>query len=306
MLQKTHSFSFLPLLLLGVWLFFPLDAVAQKPLEGVVLDADTREPMPFVSVVYNPPRKLGIATDIDGFFSIADPQNVSRLEVSFIGYKRVVITLDSLRKMPRPLIIYMTPDIATLGEIEVIAGENPALRIVRNASKYRLFNNPNNLESYRYRSYNKNVITYRLNPDSSLTLTARDSAGLKRDSVRAERRHLMVMESVTKKVFKQPKMHHEVVIGTKISGFNEPIVGMVPADVQHFGFYDDIMPLLNKDFISPLAGGALDKYQFLIQDSTFYGGDTTYIIRFKPEKKSKFEAFEGVMHITTDGWAIPG
>ena len=278
--------------------------MAQKPLEGVVLDAETGEPMPFVSVIYNPPRKLGVATDVDGFFSIVDPQNVSRLDVSFIGYKRVVITLDSLRKMPRPLVIRMTPDFATLGEVEVIAGENPALRIIRNASKNRLFNNPNNLESYRYRSYNKNVITYRLNPDSSLTLTARDSAGLKRDSVRAERRHLLVMESVTKKAFKQPKMHHETVIGTKISGFKDPIVGMVPADVQHFGFYDDIMPLLNKDFISPLARGALDNYQYIILDSTFHRGDTTYIIQFKPEKKTKFEACEGVMHITTDGWAL--
>lgn len=279
-------------------------AWSQPVVEGVVTDAETGDPLPFVSVVYNPPRKLGVTTNDEGVFKIPNAQDISRLEIYYIGYRRVTIPLDSLRKMKRPLAIRLTPDVQALGEVVLFAGENPALRIVRNASENRIRNNPNKLESYRYRSYNKNVITYKLEPDSALRLTRRDSAKLERDKKLSETRHLMVLETVTRKVFKAPNKHHEDVVGSKISGFEEPIIGMVPTDVQHFGFYDDIMPLLNKDFINPLAKYAINDYHFIIEDTTYAQGDSVYFIRFYPKKGTNYETFKGVMHITTDGWAL--
>lgn len=75
----------------------PIDSthqeVAKGCLKGTVTDAKTKEPMPFVNVVLKQDDKMvmGATTDFDGLFTLKPiPAGVYTLEVSFVGFKRIV------------------------------------------------------------------------------------------------------------------------------------------------------------------------------------------------------------------------
>lgn len=67
--------------------------VAKGCLKGTVIDAKTKEPMPFVNVILkqNDVMVKGATTDFDGMFTIKPvPAGEYTLEVSFVGYKRII------------------------------------------------------------------------------------------------------------------------------------------------------------------------------------------------------------------------
>ena len=67
--------------------------VAKGCLKGTVIDAKTKEPLPFVNVILKQDDKMvkGATTDFDGMFTIKPvPAGEYTFEVSFVGYKRVI------------------------------------------------------------------------------------------------------------------------------------------------------------------------------------------------------------------------
>ncbi len=54
----------------------------------------------------------------------------------------------------------------------------------------------------------------------------------------------------------------------------------------------------------PSVGEALTKYFFKIEDTTYSGKDTVYIITFRPRKGTNFDGLKGVISINTNKWAI--
>lgn len=77
-----------------------LTALADRNIKGVVVDADTGEPLMGATV-----QPVGVghgtATDIDGRFAITIADNVSMLNVSYVGYEnqQVAVASDMLIKM---------------------------------------------------------------------------------------------------------------------------------------------------------------------------------------------------------------
>ncbi len=73
-------------LLLAVIIATSLSAVAQsRTVTGVVIDADTDEPLVGASVL-PVGSTSGVATDMDGRFSLSVPASVKQLTVSYVGY----------------------------------------------------------------------------------------------------------------------------------------------------------------------------------------------------------------------------
>lgn len=75
----------------------PVDSMHQEVtkgcLKGTVIDAKTKEPLPFVNVFLKQDDKMvkGATTDFDGMFTIKPvPAGEYTFEVSFVGYKRII------------------------------------------------------------------------------------------------------------------------------------------------------------------------------------------------------------------------
>lgn len=64
-------------------------------ISGQVIDADSRQPLPFATVVLGSDASVGTTTDIDGYFIIAGvPAGRQQLIISYVGYEST--TLDNL------------------------------------------------------------------------------------------------------------------------------------------------------------------------------------------------------------------
>lgn len=300
-------------LLLIIFLLVASNASAQNIIRGTFLDSLTKQPIAFVHILLDD-GKTGATSDIEGNFECKLSSNYSGLlTTSHISYKKVIFRpSDVLRNHT----IFLAPSSTLLKEVEFTAEENPAFRIIRKATANREKNDPENLKSYQYISYNKFLATVsesskksdstiqklKTQPDS-IKLTKDQKAMLKFDSM-FQHSHLFMSESVTEKKVIRPGSEKEKLLALKVSGFKSAIFTNVATDYQPFSFYRDQISLLGKDFVNPIAKGTFSRYDFYLLDTSYTDQDTTYIIQYQPKPKSFFPSLTGVLSIDNKDFAI--
>lgn len=302
------------LLFISLFLLMFIGNAQVKRVEGQVFDAGTGQPLPFVNITING-LKQGTAADVDGKFTYSADREIYLLTFSFVGYERQDIKVDANTSFP--IKIRLKELKQQLREVTVVAGENPAHRIIRKAVDNRSTNNPNHLESFRYRSYNKLVVG--VNVDSlsaeierdTIKVPEKDSTYVRLDSSNYEtkkffnRNHLFLMESVSERKYKRPNKDQERVLASRVSGFKDPTFTLLGTQFQSFSFYDDYITILFTEYLNPISPGSTKRYFFILQDTIFRSnGDTVYSIAFRPQPNTTFECLKGVLSINTKDWAI--
>ena len=267
---------------------------------GLVLDEETKEALAFVNLI-SADGHYGTATDIDGKFSLVLPTGADSIRFSYLGYEtRYVLT----RNLKGPKTIYLKQTKYDLAEYEVFPGINPAHRIIANVVKNRNSNDPKNLASFSYTTYDKMVITI----DSSNFV--KDSLAPKNDSLNRmasffKKKDLFLIETVVEKKFLAPDRNNEKVVATKVSGIQDPLIIYLVSQLQSTSFYDEIIQIGNKNYINPISKGSLKKYYFQMEDTVYSGKkDTVFTVSFRPNRNANFEGMQGILHISTDKWAI--
>ncbi len=101
-------------ILLMLFLVFSSSMALNAQIQGVIIDANTKEPIPGVSVLIKG-TTTGAATSIDGKFSISAKKG-DILQVSFIGYRTREINLASTEF----LTVVLEPDEKMVDEVVVI------------------------------------------------------------------------------------------------------------------------------------------------------------------------------------------
>lgn len=280
-----------------ILLFFTTPAIllAQTLLvKGIVIDNKTQEPLPFVNIVVTKTFN-GTTSDIDGRFQISFEKGQS-IEFRYVGYQAQTITPETSSSY---LIVRLQEQATQLREVVVHAGENPALKIIRRVIENKPNNDPQNLDSYIYNSYNKLI--------GSLAAVDMQKAPIK-DSVAMRRfmeeNHLFVSESYTRKQYVKPNLNKETVLGNRFSGLKDPFFAFLATDFQPFGFYQETIRLFDKFYLNPVSSGGLKRYDYVIMDTVIHSADSVYIISFEPLDGKVFEALKGQLYINTDGYAI--
>lgn len=271
---------------------------SQFLVEGIVIDSKSKEPLAFVNLIFNNDPHLGTTTDIDGKFIFRHTQKIKALSLSYLGYKRIRLAVDSASEENKNLVVEMTLSAVELTEVEVKAGENPANRIIRKVIENKDKNNPENISAFKYTSYNKSI--YDFMPKDSL----KSDSIIKKMNKTLKGGHLFIMESVTERKFMAPDRNEEVITGVKVSGFKHPSFAPLATDLQPFSFYKDIIKIFDINYLNPIAGGSLTKYKFDLKDTVYQDNDTVFIISFAPLPNRNFEALTGILYIHTRGFAI--
>ncbi len=309
-MKKTVLLN-LKFFLLFIFLVPTLSWAQDYVYTGVVYDQETQESLPFVNVTINNTR-VGIAADVDGKFEIRSDRPITHLTFSFIGYER--LTMPITPNTPTKLEVYLKEATNTLREVDVTAGENPAFRIIRKVIANKKKNHPDKLDSYKYTSYNKLLVTIKADsmpPMFDTTFVALedtsyteiDSSGYELQKF-MDSQHIFIMESVTEKTYKRPNSSEEKVLATRTAGINQPLFVLVSSQVLSFSFYDDFISILGKDFLSPLTSGSLSRYVYLINDTIYQGQDSVFVIEYFPVKDPKIPSMTGVLYINSDGYAL--
>jgi len=306
--------------------YSPLISQNDFTVSGRVLDSKTREPLAFVNIVINE-SNYGGTTDIDGKFRFRYSRPIQSLALSYVGYYKKVVPLG---KNVQNLMIYLERREIELQEVEILAGINPAHRIISNAIDNRELNDPEKLHSFSYTMYEKTIFT--IDADTSVkggfADSVRNSGGLGiglefreamdslgQDSALMDsstrffeqlisQQYLFLMENVTKRKFLYPDRSYNDVVATKMSGFKDPILVFLSTQIQSFSFYKPFITIFQSSYVNPISGGSLGKYFFKIEDTTYADHDTVFIISYRPRRGTNFDGLKGTISIISNKWGI--
>ncbi len=280
--------------------------------EGKITDTDG-EALAFVAVIPNDDVTKGVLSDIEGRFSISSKISVKSLTFRAVGLQTFTLVINSSDKN-RPLSITLKKADNLISEVTISAGENPADRLMRRVIANRNRNNPEKLNTFQCKTYNK--MAFELVPNDSVfnRVIAKEDTAKKRvkqfikqfketDSL-ADKQHNFLMETVTERRFRFPNDNFERVILNRVSGF--PNMGIVALAnmVQPFSFYGDFLRLIDKNYVNPVSIGSPSLYFFNIEDTLYQGIDTVFLMSFHPKKGKVFEGLTGLLHINSNNWAV--
>ncbi len=295
----------------------PLGKVAAQTssYQGIVLDADSREALVFVSI-----QRMGTTegsyTDVDGRFQIK-AQVGDTLRLRYVGYAEEFVVLNTQSK----LTLTMASSGVALEEVVVRPQENPAWRIIRAALAARDQHDPAQKAGYTYDAYHKTILevdTLAAQPPKEPKTTRNrstkhDSALLRAATLQLRRQelftnemHLWVTETRSQHAFRAPHQQKEIIVATQSSLPKDFTGGLNPINFQPFGFYKEVirMEMTDQNYVNPLSKGTFQHYDFLLSDTIVHAEDTTFVIEFRPLPNKYFTALKGVLYIHTDGYAI--
>lgn len=280
----------------------------QRVLSGRVVDADTKEGLPF-SNVYIPGTTLGASTDLDGYYELIIEEPADSIAASALGFeeliKTIALTGDSLQ-----INFFLRSSDFTLEEIVVVAGENPANQIVRNIIKNKAQNRLESQNTFQYESYAKVEIDLE-NIDEDL----RNNRWMKPfafvfeniDSTSDEKPFLPIyLNEILSDVYyvKEENKQREIIRGQRTSGLkNQSLIEYIKKIHQPFSIYDDWIYVLEKPFASPFSDAGLFYYEYYIQDSTYINDTWSYKLKFKPKRKQE-NTFYGDFWVADTTFAI--
>lgn len=297
-------YRILALLVTFIWF---QQSSAQHIIKGKIIDGQSREPLAFVNISIDGSQR-GITSSVEGTFSIKTDAPVSQLTFSYVGYETKIIKLIP-EDNGKDLFVKLTRKEVELSEVTVRPKENPAHRIIRRVLENRDRNNPEKMRSFSYTSYNKmyfvaqqDTTLKRKHPTTQLDTLAKDTVNM--DKL-LKRQNLLLMEFVSQRYFKHPDKNNEQIISSKVSGFSDPSFTLLATQMQSFAFYDNMVTLLDKQFLNPISPGSFKKYFFLLEDTFLTeNADTLFVISYRPKRGSNFDGLKGVLYINTNGYAI--
>ncbi len=295
--------------LLLICLLWTGQILCQSKITGIVTNLQ-QEALPFVNILVNGNNKEGVTTDIEGRFEIKNASPIDSLLFSYVGYE----TLIKKGPFQSPLRIQLQPTAYDIATVEIIAGENPAHRIIRQVVANRKRNDHEKMPAYECTTYNKmnmgfiprtaELDSVFAQQDTSKERIQKAYAELKKIHRTFEQQDMMLIESVSKRKFKYPKDVQEEILHNRVSGFKELPLATLATDAQPFSFYEEQIFILDKAYLNPISKGSTRKYFFQIQDTLYQEQDSIYIISFQPKKGKNFEGLKGVLYLHTNQYAI--
>lgn len=270
-------------------------ALAQQGLSGLVIDAATKQVLPFATVKLGNTGR-GTVTNLDGKFDINNTAGADYLEISYLGYQP--------KKIPLPLheketTIGLIPATGTLNEVVIKPPYEKMRRILNSAIANRDRNNPEKYDWYQCRMYYKMIADVTV-PDSVLEKDT--TADAREFKAMMDSQHLLMSETYSTRTWKKPQHLQEEVTGSRLSGFKKSMFTNMATDMLPFHAYSDYIRLNGKDYHNPVSKGFFQHYDFNLDDEIMQGADTLWILSFRPQKG--YDELRGRVYINSGGYAI--
>lgn len=287
----------------------PLTLLAQQTkVSGVVKDAVTEEPLPFVKVQFKD-SKIGVLTDSVGFYSIETYYATDSLRFTLTGY--ITQRFSVKRDKEQTIDVELSMTVSEIEELTVLPpDELPSVTLHKKIINNKPINDREKLSAYEYELYNK--IQFDLN---NIGDKFKEKGIVKRmdlildylDSTENGKNYLPVIFTEGLSDFyytNNPKRKKEVLKATRVVGIDniqlDQFLGEMYMDIN---IYDNNINIVNRSFISPISNFARNYYQFLIVDSSFINNLWCYKMTFKPKRQGDM-TFEGEMWVHDTTYAI--
>lgn len=293
-------------------------------VEGVVVDADTGEKLPFVQIYFiksssdgSLATQYGTTSDIDGNFSISNPVGYTTINFQMIGFKTEMYTLRAGQQR-KNVKIKLKPDVYGLQDIVVTPKHqkqkykrkgNPAVELIKNVIARK--------DSFQIRTSDYYTAdTYHRMSFALDNFTPNFNKGIWK-SVQFIEKYIDttgVYPSITLSIrenlgheYYQRKPHREkqVIERKRFFGLEsllstQSLENNLQAVFTDVDINDDNMKLLFNRFVSPLSSTlAVSYYQYYIMDTIQMDGDSVIDLAFVPVNSESY-SFTGHLYIMND------
>ena len=264
--------------------------------------------MPFVNVAVIG-TSLGTITGVDGEFFLETRSHVDTLYVSYLGYQPFKQALRN--GIFQQVDVRLKAENIMMDEVVVHPGENPAFRILREINNNKRRNDPMRQELYTYEVYNKmeldiNNISEEYKKQKifkhfQFIFDYIDTSAITGKTFLP----VFITETMSDYYYqKNPKRQKEVIKASRISGMEDDMMSEFTGKMYlDFNLYDNFVPILGHDFVSPIANIGRAYYKYYLLDSTYRNGRRCYQISFKPKRKQE-PTFTGYFWVHDTTFAI--
>jgi len=309
--MKERS-SFIRTFFLFCCFFYTAILSAQtKLLKGVIIDQHNDETVPFASLKFRA-SGIGKQADSSGSFTFRLSATVNdTLEITSVGYHDFLLPVQSslFTGDSAYIIIKMIPGKIT-AEVVIRSKVNRGLLMWKRIVKRKPSNDRYRFQNFSYELYNKLQLDLKnLNKEKlsqaklmkpfSFIFNNIDTTG----GVATLPTYLT--ESISDYYYqKDPLKRREVFKGVKTIGIkNESISRFLGGMDQVVNIYNNFIPVLDKQFISPISDHGDDYYNYKIADTQYVGGKRLIHFLFAPKRKGQ-NTFEGDCWVQDTSFAI--
>lgn len=294
---------------LNVFLVFFLmsfSSIAQG-LEGKVFD-ENKKPLPYVNI-HKVNTTLGIATNLDGYYSLNLPEGKHIIEYRMIGFKPIIDTIyiregKKLRKNHT-----LEEEVVELNSVEITYGEDPAIPIInkviqekeKHLNEYQTYESRNFTKSiYKFTGHKlgDRIFGYKL----PLKQKAEIDSIIKADYSKND--GFFYTSEAETKLYKDGGKKKEIMVSSRVSGDPKKFSFNFSQNFA-MNFYENLLsfPFTDKYFISPIASYALSDYRYFLIGTFKDNGYTINKIKVIP-KNSASNCFYGHIYIIDSLWSI--
>lgn len=261
---------------------------------------DTRNnPLPYVNI-YTEDGSKGTTTNEEGDYELKITRpGTYDLVFQFLGFESVRRKVE-IDQFSYNLDVELKAETTSLDEVTVIAGENPANEIMRNAIATRV-ENLSRLKQYTADYYSRGLWRIENVPERILGQEIGDLGG-NLDSTRSG--IIYLSETISEIAYRAPNDFKERIIASKVSG-NDNGFSLNSAQESNFSFYNNTIDL-NAKIVSPVADYGFNYYDYKLEGA-FYeeSGQLINKIEVTP-KRPNDRVFSGFIYIVEDSWQIYG
>lgn len=317
-MRYRHSKNFTLLLCFSfLFLLFNNTILAQQKkattLKGQVVDKDTKEPLAGVILKFNS-SNIGTATDVDGYFSITNYQDLSELTFMYLGYEPLYMSV--LPQTITSKTIEMKSKTEQLNEVVVQAKkekytkkDNPAVALIKKVVANKHKNSIKELDYYSYKEYEKYILAFNeFNPDAKMFKRYKFLPEYADTSIINNKPILpfSVKEKISDVYYrKHPKNEQRIVKGYLIEGLDQnmeqaSIQDLLNEGLQTVDLTNNYITLLMNNFVGPLSSTqATSFYKWYLKDTIDIGKKSYIELDFAPFN-SRDLGFTGTLLIAND------
>lgn len=257
---------------------------------GQVIDKYDKHPLSSVSIYFKG-TSVGTTSNEEGYFLLRHTGKENILVFSAIGYKKTEIKIKPGSNIG--LTVEMEESNTLLQEVFILPGANPALDLMRKVRLLRKVNDETKLPHYEVLATEQNAIFLSRSQQRSISkqiflqlqegnLLSSDSSllvPLYMDEIKYQLTSTAKTE-LSKKIFSSSEEGNKIL---------EQLFGELNPSLN---FYENSIPVFNKNIISPLASIGNMYYNYYLADSMVTSSGKQYEIHFR-SRNPRNPAFNG-------------
>ncbi|MES2618381.1 MAG: DUF5686 family protein [Bacteroidota bacterium] len=283
-------------------------------VKGKVTDAVTGEPITGASIYTNGTTE-GTSSNFDGNFTFRTNNTIDSLFISYVGYQTQVYVMK-IGEVQTIAIKMVVAERIFKGAV-INAKVNKALKIIEKAQDAKNKNNIENLSSYECENFTKIQIAINNVSESTKNMKLMKSVqsifdtigSLSEDSVK-QVLPIFLSENLSNFYYnKNPNRSKEVIIASRVKGVGVEdgsfLSQLLGSTFQQYNFNDNILPILQKNFISPISKSSFLYYNYKLKSSYYpeEGGNKIYQIEVTPKNPLDL-VFTGYIWIEDSTFAL--